>query len=462
MAAAAAGRRMRGHPNQEPVMNQTTLLRCFFGVAAAAAFALPASAQLVQNLVMANGTHTWGAPYWTENVPDGAAEAGVVDQLNIVYWLDIRSPEVVLSPGTYVAQMKLAKTVNTLGRFDLAIEARAGSTVLASTVLPAASQTLDTYVWSQEVLFTVQQPTSVLLAARNTSNSQQKQNYRFDTARIGLVPAGKAVQHESLDTWDFANPMWYDRYVAEAGATYGRVAQRNSLGGLTWLDLRRTRAMAAGSHVLNVRLRNVLGPVSNGAADLTFQAIDPVSLAVLASVNIPASMQTAGGWIVSPNLSLVLPAGQNVTFALFNHFVINGYGYQFDSFTVRSSEPSFTSYGAGCGGLTLAQTVDGRVGTTMTFQLGNGGTALVGVFAFGAPVASIPLDALGATGCLLHVTPDVLISAVFAGGSCGMSIAVPNVPSMFGLAVDLQGAALDPMAPGGLKTANAGQARIGL
>lgn len=443
-------------------MNHASLLRPLFAAAAACAFALPASAQLVQNLALANGTHSWGTPYWTENVADANAEAGVVDHLNNVFWLELHSPQVVLQPGTYVAQAKIAKTTSTAGRFALTVDARAGNVVLGSTVLSATSQTVDTYVWSPEVVFTVQQPTVVDIVVHNTSGAQQKLNYRFDTARIGFVPVAKAVQVDSLDTWGFANETYYDRYLAEPGSVYGRVAQRNSNWGLTWMDLRKVRPMAAGTHVANVRLRSLQGLVLGGAADMTFEAIDPVSFNVLASVTIPAAAQPAGVWVTSPDLVLTLPAAQDVTFAVYNHAINSGDGYQFDSFFVRASAPSFQTYGAGCGGLTLAQTVPGQVGTPMTFVIGNGGQSLVGVFAFGTPVPAIPLDFLGATGCFLHVTPDVLLSAVFAGGSCSATIPVPNVPAMFGLTLDLQGAAIDPSAPGALKTANAGQAYIGL
>lgn len=442
-------------------MNHASLLRSLFAAAAACAFALPASAQLVENLVLANGTHSWGSPYWTENVADANAEAGVVDQLHYVFWLELHSPQVVLQPGTYVAQARVAKTVSTTGRFALTVEARAGTVVLGSSVLPAASQPVDTYVWSPEVVFTVQQPTVVDIVVRNTSGGQ-KQNYRFDTARVGFVPVGKAVQVDSLDTWGFANETYYDRYVVEPGSVYGRVARRNGNWGLSWMDLRKSRSMEAGTHVANVRLRSLLGIAAMGAANLTFEAIDPVGGNVLASVTIPASAQQPGVWVTSPDLVLTLPAAQDVTFAVYNHNIWEGLDYQFDSFFVRSGAPSFQTYGAGCGGLTLAQTVPGQVGTSMTFEIGNGGLSLVGLFAFGTPVPAIPLDFLGATGCLLHVTPDVLLSAVFAGGSCSATIPVPNVPAMFGLTLDLQGAAIDPSAPGALKTANAGQAYIGL
>ncbi|MBL8755439.1 MAG: hypothetical protein JNK15_19215 [Planctomycetes bacterium] len=443
-------------------MNHPALLRSVLAAATAAAFTVPATAQLVQNLALANGTHSWGAPYWTEDLPDANAEAGVVDHLNYVWWLELHSTQVVLQPGTYIAQAKVAKMSSTSGRFDLTIEARAGTTVLGSSLLAAASQTVDTYVWSPEVIFTVHQPTAVDVVVRNTSGTQYKQNYRFDTARIGFVPVGPVVQHESLDTWGYANEPYYDRYVVEPGSVYGRVAQRNALNGLTWLDLRKTRSMAAGTHVANVRLRNTNGLVLGGSYDMTLEAIDPVTFNVLASVTIPQAAQTAGTWVTSPDLVLVLPQAQDVTFAVYNHLLLEGFGYQFDSFSVRSSAPSFTAYGAGCGGLTLAQSVGGQVGTSMTFDLGNGGAALVGIFAFGSPVPSIPLDFLGATGCLLHVTPDVLLSGVFAGGTCSASIPVPNLATMFGLTLDIQGAALDPTAPGALKTANAGQTYIGL
>jgi hypothetical protein len=145
------------------------------------------------------------------------------------------------------------------------------------------------------------------------------------------------------------------------------------------------------------------------------------------------------------------------------NYAMNGaFGYEFDSFTLRASSPSFSPYGAGCHGLTLVQTVAGQLGTSMTLALGNGGNSLFGIFVFGSPVSPVPLDSLGATGCLLHVTPDVLLSRAFVVGTCSTSIAVPNQPSLFGITLNAQGAAFDPSVPGSLKTANAGQSYIGL
>ena len=32
-------------------------------------------------------SHVWGTPYWTDNVTTGESSYGVVDQLNMVWWL---------------------------------------------------------------------------------------------------------------------------------------------------------------------------------------------------------------------------------------------------------------------------------------------------------------------------------------------------------------------------------------
>ena len=437
-----------------------SVFRSCYAILAVAALSLPATAQLVQNLALAYGTHANGSPSWTENVPDPAAEAGVVDQLNWATWLELASPQVVLLPGTYVAQAKVAKTLNTIGIADLTVSVRAGATVLGSTTLPATQQPVDVYVWSPEVIFTVHQPTTVEVAVLHTA-FVMKENYRFDTARIGFVPTGKVVRHDSLDTWNYTNAAWYDHYIAEPSAVYGRVAQRNNAGGFSWLEIYKLWNLDAGTHVANVRLRNLIGPGLGYAEDLSFVMLDAVTLTELASVTIPAAAQQAGVWVQSPDLVVTLPAAGAVYFMVRNYWTSGGYGYQFDSFTLRSSASAFSPYGAGCGGLTLTQPVGGQVGTAMTLQIANGGAALLGLFAFGSPLVPIPLDFLGATGCLLHVTPDVLLSGVFVAGTCSASVSVPNLPSMFGLTLDVQGAAFDPTAPGSLRTANAGQTYIG-
>jgi hypothetical protein len=445
-----------------------SLMRCCFATVAIAALTLPATAQLVQNLAFANGTHIHGAPYWTDNVPDPNAEAGVVPQLNFtpyptpnLSWLELDSPQLALLPGTYVTQAKVAKTISTAGIADLTVAVRSGSTVLGSTTLPAANQTLNTYVWSPEVIFTVHQPTTVKVSVLSTLATVSKYNYRFDTARIGRVPFDRVVQVDSLDTWSYAHSTFYDRYVAQPGSVYGRVAKRNNQP-LAWLEVYKQWNLAAGTHVANVRLRNIFGPAPGQAQDLSFDMLDSITLNTLASVTIPAASQQAGAWVQSPNLVVTRPTAGPVYFVIRNYGMTGSLGYEFDSFTLRSSSPSFSPYGASCHGLTLAQTFGGQLGTTMTLALGNGGSALFGIFVFGNPVSPTPLDFLGATGCLLHVTPTVLLSEVFVAGGCITSIVVPNQPSLFGITLNMQGAAYDQTVPGSLKTANAGQSYIGL
>jgi hypothetical protein len=288
-----------------------------------------------------------------------------------------------------------------------------------------------------------------------------KGNYKFDTARIGRVPLDRVVQVDSLDTWSYANSMTFDHYIAEPSSVYGRVAQRNQYG-LAWLEVSKVWNLNAGTHVANVRLRNLVGPSVGHAEDLIFDVLDATTLSTLASVTIPAASQQAGVWVQSPDLVVTLPTAQAVRFVIRNYAMWGANGYQFDSFTLRSSSPSFSAYGAGCHGLTLTQPVGGQLGSALTLAIGNGGNALLGIFAFGSPVSPVPLDFLGATGCLLHVTPDALLSGVFAGGACSTSVALPNQPSLFGITLNVQGAAFDPSVPGSLKTANAGQSYLGL
>lgn len=436
------------------------LLRSTFGALAATACLAPCTAQLQQNLALANGTHSWAAPYWTENVADPAAEAGVVDHLNYVFWLELHSQAVLLQPGTYIAQAKVAKLTSTTGRYDLTVRAEAAGTVLGTSTLAAAAQTVGSYVWSPEVIFTLHQPTLVDISVRNT-NGLQKSNYRFDTARIGLVPVGPVTQHDSLDTWSYSNPTYLQNYVAEPTAVYGRVTRRDSsMWGLTWLDLRKTIAMPAGTSVCNVRVRNQNGP-GLGSEDLTFVAYDGTT--VLQTVTIPATSQPAGVWVESPNLVLNLANATNVTFEVSNHLCQHyAEGYQFDSFSVRSATPSWTPYGQGCGGLTLSQLTPAQVGNTAVFQITNAPTGIFGLYIFGAPAAPTSLDFVGALGCSLFLQPTVTLSAPVIGGSSSLAVGLPAWPELFGYPLDVQGAVLDPTAPGSVYVSNAGSAIVGL
>ncbi len=425
--------------------------------------AAPCTAQLRMVTGLFNGTHSWGSPYWTEDVHDPASEAGFVDQLNYIWWLELHTQAVTLQPGTYVAQVRLAKTVSTAGRFDLTIRAESNGVVLGSTVLPASSQPVDTYVWSSEVIFTLQQPTVVDIAVRNTSGSQYKQNYRFDTARVGRVPVGRVVEHDLLDTWSFANPAFYNFYHAEPGAVYGRVTEGSNSAGLTWLDVRKVFALQAGTWIANVRLRNRVGPaLSQGACDLTLEAFVTSSGAPLGTVLIPASAQQANQWVVSADLAITLAAPGDVTFALHNHNAPSPAGYQFDSFSLRPTTPAFAAYGQGCGGVTLSELQPARLGGMAGYQIGNATTAQFGLFVFGQPTASLPLDGLGAFGCRQHLAPDTVVGAIVSSGTATLSFSLPSWPALLGYALDVQGVVLDATAPGGFFTSNAGQSSIGL
>jgi hypothetical protein len=425
--------------------------------------AAPCTAQLRAVLGLANSTHSWGTPYWTEDVADPAAEAGVVDQLNYVWWLELHSQAVTLQPGTYMAQVRLAKTVSSAGQFDLNINAESNGVVLGSTVLPVASQPIDTYVWSSEVLFTVQQPTVVNIAVRNTNGGQYKQNYRFDTARIGRVPVGRVVKHDSLDTWGFANSSFFNFYQTELGGVYGRVTEGSTSVGLTWLDLRKVFAMQAGTWVANVRLRNRVGPATlQGACDLTFEAFETLSGAPLGTVVIPAAAQQADQWVVSANLTITLAAPVDVTFAVYNHNAPYPAGYQFDSFSVRSTTSAFTTYGQGCGGLTLSELYPAQVGGLVGYQLNNAASAQFGLFVFGQPSASVPLDSLGAIGCGQHLAPVTVVGAIVSSGTATVAFNLPSWPELLGYPLDVQGVVLDSTAPGGFFTSNASQSYVGL
>ena len=438
-------------------------LRTGLFAAAAWLIAAPCTAQLSMITGLFNGTHSWGAPYWTEDVPDPASEAGIVDQLNYVWWLEVHSQAAVLQPGTYVAQVRLAKTVSTSGQFDLSIRAESNGVVLGSTVLPASAQPIDTYVWSSEVIFTLQQPTLVNIAVRNTNGAEYKQNYRFDTARVGRVPVGRVVEHDSLDTWGFANPSYFNFYQLEPGAVYGRVTEGSTSLGLTWLDLRKVFAMQAGTWVANVRLRNRVGPAPyQGACDLTLEAFETSSGAPLGTVVIPAAAQQADQWVISANLTISLAAPVDVTFALHNHNAPYPAGYQFDSFSVRPTTPAFTSYGQGCGSVTLSALQPAQLGGLAAYQIGNATTAQFGLFVFGQPAVSQPLDGLGAIGCGQHLAPVTVVGALVTSGTATLTFSLPSWPALLGYTLDVQGVVLDATAPGGFFTSNAGQSCIGL
>ena len=87
----------------------------------------------------------------------------------------------------------------------------------------------------------------------------------------------------------------------------------------------------------------------------------------------------------------------------------------------------------------------------------------LGVFVFSlAPGLSLDLGFLGAPGCTLYQSPDLVATVFGSGGTANCTLPIPNSPALIGVGVRAQGLSLDPLANAlGLTTSNGLVATIG-
>jgi len=147
-------------------------------------------------------------------------------------------------------------------------------------------------------------------------------------------------------------------------------------------------------------------------------------------------------------------------------------GYSQGAATATSSIDVSASlpFTVGVSGLTWTPQNTPVIGTTQVIQLGGvvNPTQSIGmaVIGFSPILAGLDLSFLGASGCKLYESPDVLEVVFPLIGTIGNWFwAVPNNPSLTGVSVFTQGVLLEAAAiaqnPGGIRTANAVELLIG-
>jgi hypothetical protein len=135
---------------------------------------------------------------------------------------------------------------------------------------------------------------------------------------------------------------------------------------------------------------------------------------------------------------------------------------------------SYTLFALGCVGTSgmPTNTINGlpRIGQTSTITFGNvpppgivfGFLGLSNtVSAFG--LLPIDLGVLGATGCMLRVSPDVSLALPAVAGSASMTFSIANDPLLLGFTFHTQAMVIAPLAnPFGALTSAAATAVVGL
>ena len=131
--------------------------------------------------------HAWSNPYYNEDVTDLDSAFGKTDQLNNVWWLEFGSPDYYLPAGSYVATARVKKQQNATNAVPLDLIVDVGGNKTTVT-LPVSSQTIDTYVLTPELAFTVPGPTTKVTFWLRNIASTYKQFYAFDAFEIRAVP----------------------------------------------------------------------------------------------------------------------------------------------------------------------------------------------------------------------------------------------------------------------------------
>jgi hypothetical protein len=272
---------------------------------------------------MANDwSHVHGAPYWRDNAADASADFGVVDELNGLSWLDLRSQEHTLPPGRYEATCRVKKT-NTYNAHPLTLSATSDQFNETST-LEVSEQRVGEWVEETVAFIVTGADTPVRFMLRNVDRVS-KTGYRFDSFRIIHV---SEVFHHSMAGWSgWEAPYWRDN-VADASAEHGVVDELNYIW---WLDKESYDYTLPPGHyratcrVKKTHANNVHPLILRATSDYFNQ-----------ESTLEAGEQRVGEWVTETVAFTVTEADTSVRFSMrnINTYVIKS-GYRFDSIRIE-------------------------------------------------------------------------------------------------------------------------------
>lgn len=385
-------------------------------------------------------THAWGAPHFTDDIPSTESAHGIIDRLNHVFYLDYNSSPVTLSPGSYVAQVRLKKNVTATGAAPLTLSAQAGNQAMGTVTLSVAEQTVDRWVETTPLVITVG-PTTPALTFRfgDIDTSRQKTNYDFDALTVKPLPVVLSC----------ANDFTYQnsQYLAAEQTTqssFGRVMAVAHPSFNYLYGSPTPIVLPPGTYAL--KLRAYFAPAQGGSgmsrhSDLysLLRINDVEQVARLAS----AQAQPTSVWFDTEPLTFtVTELGTTVQAAFGNVTGTNGSmnGYKFDRIEIVPVDRGVVG---------LAQDQTALLGTTVTYDAfapGAPDTDLFVGFALGVSIGfdlgdrSSPIDADGLF--FLSMTPGngVITDNITSTSSSGMArtkaaLTLPNLPFLRGLAL---------------------------
>lgn len=131
-------------------------------------------------------THVWAAPHYTDDVATAESVFGKVDQLNYVWWLLFRSPQIGVSPGLWGARCRIKKTNSASNTVPLELKKSISG---ESVTLAAAGQAVDAWTWTPDLRFEVSAGFGFQAAEFQLLNidSTYKTDYWFDQFELFQV-----------------------------------------------------------------------------------------------------------------------------------------------------------------------------------------------------------------------------------------------------------------------------------
>jgi len=453
------------------------LSRCSLSLVGAALLAAPLTAQLTHHGSLTTWAHTGGSPSWTDNVTLPTtlpkSEFKTVDQLNSTTLLSYTGRVTQLKPGWYVATARIMKFKDEKGAADLSIEAIGGNG-LTKRMLPAAHSIgpkdkktgkytrVGKWIWTPGVTFQVKASApSVILRITNTDTKVTKQNYYFDSFRVGRIPEGKALLYESLTLSTFRSTWGSPYHTRMNPATTSAFGVDNKLNYVWWLWFARFGeaqkiVLQPGTYTFNFRMHT---PLLSNLGDLKYAVRVGTSKAVTRTW--AAADQPVSQWTLTPNFSFVVTAKDTeVGFSMGNTSSAQKSNYEYDAFILRKGayEPSGLPCKSSLGSVILDGNIP-QLGEPWSASVRNCPTAAI--FMFGVQSTKIDLSKAGMNGCSLYTMPLISIAAVATKNVASLTIPIGIQKTLIGAQWINQALVLDTKANKvGLVTSNAMKALI--
>lgn len=412
-------------------------------------------------------THKGGSPNWIDDVADTNAKFGKVDQLVSIDELVYTRNALQLPAGTYVATVRVMKRTDQADAAPLTLQVTAGAT-RASVDIPVAEQTVDSYIWSRALTFTVRTPVVALFSLSNTDKTKLKKLYSFDAFHLSRVDIGKADRIESVTrrwgrTWGSPHAS---KEVEDKDSYFGFVEKINNGGGanLWWLAYwSKPIQLTPGFWTGNLRIKKVVSATGIQVLDwFVRESLDGgKSWKQLELHQMPPVDQTIDQYRLTPHLTLRVTNPRALyQFRLHNTRASRKANYHFDALILRRGE--YSSFGTSCNTSAGATQLRGSVPMTgEVHDIEVRGVPTAALLILGASRLNVDLTAAGATACSLYATPTLLLPAAATGGVAKFQIPIPGDPKLVGVRFYNQGIVLDPKANAlGLATTNGRQGSI--